>query len=64
MRKRFKKTSGDAYKDCAYSKRKDDKDADDGKLKAGVWELWSKSQNKVVWVPRAATSCSTRARRT
>jgi hypothetical protein len=34
----------------AYSKRKDDKDADDGKLKAGVWELWSKSQNKVVWV--------------
>jgi hypothetical protein len=50
MRKRFKKTSGDAYKDATYSKRKDDKDADDGKLKAGVWEMWSKSQNKVVWV--------------
>lgn len=50
MRKRFKKASGDAYKNATYSKRKDDKDADDGKLKAGVWELWSKSQDKVVWV--------------
>lgn len=50
MRKRFKATSGNAYQDATYSKRKDDKDADDGKLKAGVWELWSKSQNKVVWI--------------
>jgi hypothetical protein len=50
MGKRFKKTSGDAYEDAAYAIRKDDKDADDGKLKAGVWELWSKSQNKVVWI--------------
>jgi len=50
MRKRFKASSGDAYQDATYSRRKDDKDADDGKLKAGVWELWSKSQNKVVWV--------------
>jgi CRP-like cAMP-binding protein len=50
MRKRFKKTSGNAYMDCTFSKRKDDKDADDGKLKAGVWELWSKSQNRVIWV--------------
>lgn len=49
MRKRFRKTSGDAYKDAAYAVRKDD-DADGGKLKAGVWELWSKSQDKVVWI--------------
>ena len=50
MRQRFRKTSGDAYKSATYAKRKDDEDADDGKLKAGVWELWSKSQEKVVWV--------------
>jgi hypothetical protein len=50
MRKRFKNASGDAYKEATYSKRKDDQDADDGRLKAGVWELWSKSLNKVVWV--------------
>lgn len=49
MRKRFKKHSGDAYKDCTYTKRKDDDD-DAGAMKAGVWELWSKSRNKVVWV--------------
>nr|WP_311538583.1 hypothetical protein [uncultured Bradyrhizobium sp.] len=50
MRSRFKKTSGDAYKSATYAKRKDAEDADDGRLKAGVWELWCKSQNKVVWV--------------
>lgn len=50
MRKRFYKTSGDAYKDAAYELRKDDDGEDDGKKKAGVWEIWCKSQNKVVWV--------------
>lgn len=50
MRKRFKKTSGDAYKTATYSVRTDDAEADDGKQKAGVWEIWCKSQNKVVWV--------------
>lgn len=49
MRKRFKKQSGNAYQDCTYTKRKDDDD-DAGGMKAGVWELWSKSRNKVVWV--------------
>ena len=50
-RKRFKKTSGDAYKDLTYAVRKDENDGiDDNKLKAGVWELWCRSQNKVVWV--------------
>lgn len=50
MRKRFKKTSGDAYKDAVFARRREDKEVDDGRKKAGVWELWSKSQNKVVWV--------------
>lgn len=49
MRKRFKKTSGEVYKDAAYEDRKDE-ETDDGKLKAKVHEVWSKSQNKVVWV--------------
>lgn len=50
MRKRFRKTSGDAYKDAEYSRRHDDKEIDDGRKKAGVWELWSKSKNVVVWL--------------
>ncbi len=50
MRKRFRKTSGDAYKEAAYETRKDEEGEDDGRLKAGVWELWCKSKNKVVWV--------------
>jgi hypothetical protein len=51
-RKRFKATSGDAYKKLTYEVRKDDADADadDGTKKAAVWEIWSKSLNKVVWV--------------
>ncbi|MES0040024.1 hypothetical protein [Mesorhizobium sp. M0091] len=50
MRKRFRATSGDAYQDAEFAKRKDDKNNSDGKLKARVWELWSKSENKVIWV--------------
>lgn len=50
MRKRFFKTSGNLYKDATYSVRKDDKDGDDQRRKACVWELWHKFQNKVVWV--------------
>jgi len=52
MRKRFAKTSGKAYQDCAYLVRKDDKEngATDNRAKAKVWELWSKDENKVVWV--------------
>ncbi len=49
-RKRFAKTSGDAYKTLAYGKPKDRDGADDGRMKAAVWELWSKSQDLVVWV--------------
>ncbi|WP_050596571.1 hypothetical protein [Mesorhizobium ciceri] len=50
MRKRFAATSGKAYQDADFAKRKDDKNNSDGKLKARVWELWSKSENKVVWI--------------
>lgn len=50
MRKRFRKTSGDAYQDAAFEQRKDDRNNTDGKLKASVWEIWSKTENKVVWV--------------
>jgi len=50
-RKRFKKTSGDAYKDAAYEVQKDDVTGEtDNKLKAGFWELWSRSTDKVVWI--------------
>lgn len=49
-RKRFVKTSGDEYKNAAYAVRKDDDEEGDGQLKAGFWELWSKSANKVVWI--------------
>lgn len=52
-RKRFKKTSGDAYRDAAYTVRKKDEEGykeGDTRLKAPFWELWSKSSDLVVWV--------------
>lgn len=57
MRKRFRKDSGDAYKDAAFAVRKDAEDNDDGRLKAAVWELWSKSADKVVWVTEGVEVC-------
>src|SRR6185369_264158 len=57
-KKRFKPHSGDAYKNLTYSVRKDaEADSDDGASKAGIWELWCKSQNKVVWVSEGADVC-------
>lgn len=52
MRKRFLKTSGNAYQRAKTEIRRDDKDnggADDSK-KAGVWEVWHQRDNKVYWV--------------
>jgi hypothetical protein len=51
MRKRFRKTSGDAYQNASFEVRRDDKEngAADSSLKAGVWEVWSKALNRVVW---------------
>lgn len=52
MKARFEATSGDAYEDAEYAIHKDDKEngADDGLKKAGVWEIWSKTENKVIWI--------------
>jgi len=52
MKARFAETSGDAYESAEYSIQKDDKEngADDGMKKAGVWEIWSKTENRVIWV--------------
>jgi hypothetical protein len=50
MRKRFAKTSGKAYLDAAYEKRKDDDGLEESELKAKAWEIWSKTKDKVIWV--------------
>ena len=55
MRKRFARTSGDAYKDAKYSvTRSDDRDRDledrASSRKCKVWEVWHKADNKVYWV--------------
>ncbi|UXN69918.1 hypothetical protein N8A98_22365 [Devosia neptuniae] len=51
MRKRFLKHSGDVYQSATYSTRKDvNGDKLGRRLTAKVWELWSKTENKVVWV--------------
>lgn len=50
MEERFEKTSGKAYKSAAYEERKDADGKPEPGLKAGVWELWHKEENKVVWV--------------
>ncbi len=54
-RKRFKKTSGDAYKGAKYQAAKD-RDGDRAEedrataKKAGFWEVWHKADNKCYWV--------------
>lgn len=52
MKDRFEKHSKQAYKDATFTVQKDDVDngAADKRMKAGVWEIWCKSLNKVVWV--------------
>lgn len=52
MRKRFQKTSGKAYQDAEYAVQKEDRDngGADNRRKAGVWEVWSKDEKRVVWV--------------
>ncbi|EQB03908.1 hypothetical protein [Sphingobium sp. HDIP04] len=52
MRKRFKRTSGDAYKDAKFTTKRDDEYGEDQQSqtkKAGVWEVWHKADNKVYW---------------
>lgn len=54
MRKRFRKHSGDAYKDAKYTLSKDDERRDvenrSTTRKCKVWEVWHKADNKVYWV--------------
>jgi hypothetical protein len=52
MKDRFAKTSGNAYLDAEYGVRKDDKKngAADSGSKCGVWEIWDKNEEKVIWV--------------
>jgi hypothetical protein len=54
MRKRFGKTSGDAYKDAQYTQRHDDQqDAQEERAtarKCKVWEVWHKADKRVYWV--------------
>ncbi len=46
MKERFK----EAAEDVSYEERKDDKGGVSSISKCGVWELWCKSENRVVWV--------------
>jgi hypothetical protein len=52
MRKRFGATSGNAYQNAEYTVQKDDRDngASDNRSRAKVWEIWSKADNRVMWV--------------
>lgn len=55
MRKRFYKTSGDAYKGAQFvhERERDDAYAEEARAvakKAAVWEVWHKADNKVYWV--------------
>lgn len=54
MRERFSNRSGELYLDANYSTRRDKDNnaygADDHVEKAGVWEIWDKTRDKVVWV--------------
>lgn len=54
MRKRFGKTSGNAYQDAKFTLRRDE-DGDDLEKRAAtrkckVWEVWHKADNRVYWV--------------
>jgi hypothetical protein len=50
VKKRFDDRKDDELEGLAYNKLKDEDGGDNGQLKAPIWELWSKSENKVVWV--------------
>jgi len=52
MKDRFSEASGDAYLEAEYTVKRELKDnaATDSRSKAGVWEIWHKTQNKVIWV--------------
>jgi len=51
-RKRFRKTSGDAYKEADYRVDRDTKDVGgtDDRERAKFWEIWDRTNRRVVWV--------------
>lgn len=51
-RKRFKETSGDAYQQAEYKVDKEAKNVGgaDNRERAKFWEIWDKSNKRVVWV--------------
>ena len=58
MKDRFEKSSGAAYESAEFQDRRDKDDtygSTDSSAKAGVWEVWSRVDNKVYWV---AEGCS------
>lgn len=52
VNKRFKGTSKDVLDQVKYTKRRDAERTDqkDESLKASIWEVWHKADNKVYWV--------------
>lgn len=52
MAERFRKHSGQAYEDADFNVSFEDKrdGSSDNSMKAEVWEVWSKADNKVYWV--------------
>jgi hypothetical protein len=53
MKDRFHEHSGDAYTSASFTnatREEKDKGNRDPLLKAGVWEIWCKSEDRVVWV--------------
>ena len=51
-RKRFRKTSGDAYQNAEYRVDRDSKDIGgaDNRERAKFWEVWHKGSKRVLWV--------------
>jgi hypothetical protein len=52
MRKRFRKTSGDAYQNAKFMLRRSQDGVEERQTtkKAKVWEVWHRADNKVYWV--------------
>ncbi|HEX3412870.1 MAG TPA: hypothetical protein VHT00_14215 [Stellaceae bacterium] len=57
-RKRFRKASGDEYQRAEYRVDKDTKEVGgaDNRERAKFWEIWSKSDRRVVWVAEGCTN--------
>jgi hypothetical protein len=53
-RKRFRESSGDAYRDAEYAVNRDSKSIGgaDSRQRAKFWEIWSKSEKRVLWVTK------------